>query len=169
MNQVDLQLAQAGNPAAFERLVTPHLQGLYGFLQRRMGQEADDVYQETLLGAWKTIGSFQGGSSIKTWLFAIAGYKCADAIRKKGRTPVPAEMLEEPAQESFEEDSMRRMDISSALARLDPEDSSLMYLVYTQGFSNKEAAETLNIPEGTVKSRLYRLRSQMRDQLKGSL
>lgn len=165
MNEMDLKLAQAGNPAAFERLVTPYLAGLYGFISRRVNWDSEDVYQEALLGAWRTIGSFQRDSSFKTWLYAVAGYKCMDALRKKARTPIPAEMLVEPAQEGFEEDSMRRLDINNVLAKLSPEDSSLVYLVYTQGFSNREAAQTLGIPEGTVKSRLHRLRSQLRANL----
>ncbi len=167
MNELDLQHAQAGNPAAFERLVTPHLNGLYGFITRRVGQDADDTYQETLLGAWKAINSFQGGSSIKTWLYAIAGYKCMDALRKKARTPVPAEMLVEPSQDSFEEESMRRIDMKNALTTLSPEDRSLVFLAYTEGFTRREAADIMGIPEGTVKSRLHRLRHELKKHLGG--
>ncbi len=167
MADVDLSLARKGDPAAFERLVTPHLKGLYGFICKRTGAMADDVYQETLLSAWRALPGFREGSTLKTWLYAIADYKCLDALRKKGREPQPAEPDEDMQSPGFEENSLRRMEIRQALAGLSRGDQSLLYLLYTQGFTQKEAADVLGIPEGTVKSRLSRLRKALKEMLGG--
>ena len=167
MAEVDLSLARKGDPEAFERLVTPHLNGLFGFICKRTGAMAEDVYQETLLSAWRAIPGFKEGSPLKTWLYAIAGYKCLDALRRKSRELQHTELDEDLESPGFEENSLRGMDIRQALAALNKEDQSLMYLLYTQGFTQKEAAAVLGIPEGTVKSRLNRLRKALKEKLGG--
>ena len=167
MQEHDLALARKGDPAAFERLVTPYLNGLYGFLVKRMGSLAEDIDQETLLGAWHNIKGFAGDASIKTWLYAIAGYRCADALRKKAREPLQTQLDERLCDSGFESDTTRALDIRDSLRTLDPEDQSLLYLVYTQGFTQRQAAGVLGIPEGTVKSRLSRLRTTLKSRLGG--
>lgn len=167
MPETDLARARDGDPAAFERMVTPLLPGLFGFIRRRLGQGAEDAYQETLLAAWRAVGGFSGQSSLKTWLYAIAGYKCADALRKMSREPGTEEAGDALAEEPFEEKSLERMDLKAALAALKPEDQSLLYLVYAQGFSLREAAGSLGIPEGTAKSRLHTLRKRLKNSLGG--
>ena len=162
-----LTLARNGNPAAFERLVSPYLKGLYGFIRKRVDEQAEDVYQETLLSAWQALPGFQQNASIKTWLYAIAGYKCADALRKHMRQPQMEEMDERAASPGFEEGTLARMDIRDALDALGAEDQQLLYLVYHEGFTQKEAGVILGIPEGTVKSRLYRLRGILQQALGG--
>ena len=167
MQEYDLALARKGDPAAFERLVTPFLNGLYGFLVKRMGNMAEDIYQETLLGAWHSIRGFAGESSVKTWLYAIAGYRCADALRKKAREPLKTQLDEQLCDSGFESETAMALDIRDSLRALAPEDQSLLYLVYTQGFTQREAADVLGIPEGTVKSRLNRLRTLLKSRLGG--
>ena len=167
MAETDLTLARRGDPAAFERLVTPHLQGLFGFLRKRLGDMAEDAYQETLLAAWQALPGFREGATLKTWLFAIAGYKCVDCIRRNAREGNSV-LLEEGLQgEGFEEGSNHRMQVRDALDSLDGEEQALLYLVFTQGLTQKEAAGVLGIPEGTVKSRLYTLKNKLRKQLGG--
>ena len=167
MAEVDLLLARKGDPAAFERLVSPHLKGLFGFIVKRVRGLAEDVYQETLLSAWHALPGFKEGSTLKTWLYAIAGYKCSDALRRLSREPQPIELDEQQESAGFEESSLHRMDVRQALAKLREEDQALLYLLYTQGFAQKEAAIVLGIPEGTVKSRLNRLRKSLKHLLGG--
>ena len=163
----NLTLARQGDPTAFERLLTPYLAGLYGFIRKRVDQMAEDVYQETLLAAWRAIPGFKEDATVKTWLYAIAGYKCADAIRGLSRQPRKEELDEATPVPGFEEDAAGRMDVKTALKSLDKEDQQLLYLVYGQGFTQREAAGILGIPEGTVKSRLHRLRNTLKDRLEG--
>ena len=167
MAEIDLSLARKGDPAAFERLVTPYLKGLFGFIAKKVRGLAEDVYQETLLSAWRAMPGFKEGSTLKTWLYAIAGYKCSDALRRLSREPQSIELDEQQESAGFEESSLHRMDIRQALAKLREEDQALLYLLYTQGFSQKEAAIVLGIPEGTVKSRLNRLRKALKNLLGG--
>ncbi|NLX83373.1 MAG: RNA polymerase sigma factor [Clostridiales bacterium] len=163
----NLRLAQAGNPTAFERLLSPYLAGLYGFIRKRVGQMAEDVYQETLLAAWRALPGFKEDASLKTWLYAIAGYKCADALRRQSRQPRQEERQEDAAVPGFEEDSAQRLDVKAALSSLDQEGQDLLYLVYSEGFTQAEAARILGIPLGTIKSRLYHLRRHLKDRLEG--
>lgn len=167
MQEPDLERARRGDPAAFERLVNPYLKELFFYIRKRVGQQAEDAYQETLLAAWRAIPGFKEGSTLKTWLYAIAGYKCADALRQKGREPQWAGLEEHSRQAGFEEEQVKAMTIRDALAQFDGEDQALLYLVYTQGFTQVEAAMLMGIPEGTVKSRLYRLRNQLKARLGG--
>jgi len=163
----NLMLARQGDPAAFERLLTPHLAGLFGFIRKRVDRMAEDVYQETLLAAWRAIPGFKEEASLKTWLYAIAGYKCADAIRSLARQPHLEQLDEATPSPGFEEDSAGRLVVKTALGRLGNADQQLLYLVYSQGFTQREAASILQIPEGTVKSRLHRLRGTLKAHLEG--
>ena len=167
MEQDDLRLAQQKNPHAFECLVAPYLRGLYGFIVHRVGEEAEDVYQDALLSAWYSIGRYTGGSSLKTWLYAIAGNKCMDHLRKKYRTPHTTELDERTAGPGFEEQSDRTLDLHSAMETLASQDKALLYLVYAQGMTVAQAAQVMDIPEGTVKSRLFTLRKRLRNTLEG--
>jgi len=83
------------------------------------------------------------------------------------RQPQMEEMDERAASPGFEEGTLARMDIRDALDALGAEDQQLLYLVYHEGFTQKEAGVILGIPEGTVKSRLYRLRGILQQALGG--
>ena len=120
-----------------------------------------------MLGAWRNIRGFGGNASFKTWLYAIAGNRSMDALRKQARAPEFSELDEQHSQEGFEETAARAMDIRESLGKLCSEDQTLLYLLYTQGLNQKEAAAILGIPEGTVKSRLHRLRALLQQRLGG--
>lgn len=169
MSESDLTLAQRGDPAAFERLVSPHLKGLYGFILKRTQNQAEDVYEESLLAAWRAIKGFQRGSTVKTWLYAIAGYKCTDAIRKNASSPAFKELDETQAVPGFEDDSVTAMDLRTALSHTSDDDQALLHLIFHEGFTQKEAGDLLGIPEGTVKSRLNRLKKQLKLSLTGGV
>ncbi len=144
----------------FEASVHPFLEGLFAFIRCHAPGEPEDVYQDTLLSAWEGFERFRGDAAMKTWLYAIARFKCLDALRKKYRKQdLPAE---EERTEGFEDTAVRRADLHTALEHLKADDRALLYMVYAQGFLQKDAAEVLGIPEGTVKSRLHALRKQLK-------
>lgn len=152
----------------FENAVSPHLRGLYAFIRGHAPRDPEDLYQETLLAAWRGFGELRDLDQLRPWLYAIARHKCLDALRAKYRRPQEApeeEALAERGGEGFEQDSALRMDLDAALRALSPEDRLLLYLTYRQGFTNQEAAGVMGIPAGTVKSRLHALRNRLRKSL----
>jgi RNA polymerase sigma factor (sigma-70 family) len=81
-----LVAARRGEPAAFERLVSRHRRGLLVHCYRMLGsvQDAEDALQESLLGAWRGLATFEGRSSVRAWLYTITTNAC---LRLVSRTP----------------------------------------------------------------------------------
>jgi RNA polymerase sigma-70 factor (TIGR02960 family) len=82
-----LERARGGDETAFEQLVSPHRREVLAHCYRMIGSvhDAEDALQETLLGAWRGLGSFEGRSSLRTWLFQIATNACLRTIRRRPR------------------------------------------------------------------------------------
>jgi RNA polymerase sigma-70 factor (TIGR02960 family) len=82
-----LVAARRGDPAAFERLVSRHRRELYAHCYRMLGsvQDAEDALQESLLGAWRGLASFEGRSSVRTWLYQITTNACLRLISRRPR------------------------------------------------------------------------------------
>ncbi len=170
MTDALLKKAAGGDPEAFAELAGPFLKGLYAFIRCRVPRGAEDLYQETLMEAWRGLPGFDGRASLKTWVYGIARHKCLDQLRREYRRPVAPLMPEGEAGpgvpvEGFEDGAVRRIDLQTALRGLNGEDRGLLQLVYAEGFSVREAAQILCIPEGTVKSRLHSLRKALRQAL----
>lgn len=91
MTQTTLALAQAGDGEAFRELVDPHRHELQAHCYRILGsvQDAEDVLQEALLAAWRSIGRFDG-RSLRAWLYRIATNQCLNYLRGESRRPRPA-------------------------------------------------------------------------------
>jgi RNA polymerase sigma-70 factor (TIGR02960 family) len=84
-----LERARAGDEAAFRALTDPHRRELQVHCYRILGsvQDAEDMVQETLLGAWRGLADFEGRASLRSWLYRIATNRCLNALRKSGRQP----------------------------------------------------------------------------------
>lgn len=163
--------------AAFDALMTPEIPPLYRFIRARVSsdQVAEDLLQETLLGAWRQLGSFDGRSRFATWLLAIAKYRVIDWQRREARQrPQQAGSLDDDetglaatlaAPDTGGDPATRletSLDLGRKLKELGPDDRLLLRLVFDFGFDYQEAGRVLDIPVGTVKSRMYRLRRQLR-------
>lgn len=151
----------------FESVVSPYLRGLYAFIRGHAPSDPEDVYQETLLAAWRGFDRLREPDQLKPWLYAIARHKCLDALRGKYQRLEDAADDEqaEPGAQGFEQASAIRMDLHQALQALKPDDQLLLYLCYRQGFTNQEAGKLMGIPTGTVKSRLHALKNRLRASL----
>ncbi len=161
-----LQRAIEGDTAAFHELVDRHAAGLYRLACALTGDSADaeDVMQETFLGAFQRMGSFRGRSSVKTWLVSILSRQAARRHRTRLRRP--ALRLEELAREPAEERAPEsRMDVREALGRLSPEHRRVLVLREVEGMTYAEIAQALGVPLGTVESRLFRARQEMKTHL----
>lgn len=90
-----LERAQAGDDQAFRELTGPYARELHVHCYRMLGSltDAEDLLQETLIAAWRGLGSFAGRASLRTWLYRIATNRCLNAIRDAARRepaqPVP--------------------------------------------------------------------------------
>jgi RNA polymerase sigma-70 factor (ECF subfamily) len=158
--------AQRGDRLAFERLVDRHQHRLFTLSARTLGNRADaeDAVQDAFLRAWRGIASFRGGSLFSTWLYRICLNASYD-LRAR-RVPEPAEMAEQapdPRDRHLERELST--ELQTALDGLDPEQKRTIVLCDVLGVSYAEAAEAMDVAEGTVKSRLFRARRELARRL----
>jgi RNA polymerase sigma-70 factor (ECF subfamily) len=156
-----------GDEKAFEELYNAHARKVFAYLRSRgMDQEtAADILQETFAAAWRGAGKYRGGAKPLTWLIAIARHKLADEMRAraKARASPPAEMegSHDPIAAAGD-----RLSVRQAVQALPEGQRELLHLVLAQGMSYAEAAEVLEVPEGTVKSRMFTLKRELSGRLR---
>jgi RNA polymerase sigma factor (sigma-70 family) len=158
-----------GSERAFNLLIDRHQPAVRGFLRRLLASpaDADDIAQETFLAAWDGIGRYQGSSSVRSWLCAIAWRKARTAqrswLRRRTReTDYEAERAREGGPRASAED---RLAVKAALLTLPIEQRAAVALCLAEGFSHAEAAEALGAPLGTVKSHVARGRARLLEVL----
>ena len=161
--------AQRGSAAAFAQLVERNQQAVRGFLRRLSGNhaDADDLAQETFITAWARIGSFRPGETLRSWFCGIAYRKWLTQRRSDGRrrTRETELMHMQPASQSSTADA--RLDAAAILGVLQPEQRAAVALCLAADFSHAEAAETLGLPLGTVKSHVTRGRARLIELMGG--
>jgi RNA polymerase sigma-70 factor (ECF subfamily) len=159
-----------GSDRAFNLLIDRHQQAVRGFLRRLLGSaaDADDVAQETFLAAWQDAGGFRGGSSVRSWLCAIAWRKARSAQRSWfQRRAREQDWQAEGADSGLGESAPveDRLAVKAALMALPIEQRAAVALCLAEGFSHAEAAEALGAPLGTVKSHVARGRARLLEVL----
>ena len=136
----------------FQREAMKHERLLYHISYAMLRSDADcaDAVQEALLRAWQHRDTLRNIGLFKTWLCRILINACNDILRRRGKlTLVPLE--EAIIMTERERDTLA---LRQALEQLPPEQSACIVMHYLEGWSISEIAETLGIPDGTVKSRL---------------
>lgn len=169
---------QRGEAQAFNDLVSRHQDKIYNIILRFCGnaEDARDVSQRAFINAYRKIGEFKGDSAFATWLYRIAfnqavSFKREGKRRERSLTPRREdEPVLEPADdrsptEGLESDETRKK-VRQALALLDEGDRQVILLKDIQGCSYDEIAAALEIPKGTVRSRLHRARLELKAKLK---
>lgn len=163
-----------GDPSAFHELVDRHAPSLFALAVSLSGHAADaeDIVQETFAGAFRGLGAFQGRATVKTWLTRIlirqaARHHRAAGIRKTTLVSLTEESHSDARGPSPQSAADARMDVTAAIKTLGPEHQEVVLLREIQGLSYEEMAEILEIPRGTVESRLFRARRQLQERLKG--
>ena len=162
--------AAHGDAAAWEPLVLAHQEAVFRLCYLLLGDpdDADDVAQETFLRAWNYLGRFDPARPLRPWLLSIASNLASNRRRSAGRylAALTRAFRSEPASpNTIEERSVQRMDASSlwkAVQTLSLPDQQIIYLRYFLELSVGETAQALNVPEGTVKSRLSRALERLR-------
>ena len=174
----------AGDLDAFNQIVLQHQSLVYNQAYRIMGEKgaAEDATQEAFISAYKKLHTYRGGS-FKSWLLRIVSNACYDEYRSRKRKPVvplfpegdDGEDAESPAwledQAEKPEDYALRRELSRAiqicLDRLDYEFRTIVVLVDIQGLDYQSAADVIDRPLGTIKSRLARGRQNLKECLQG--
>jgi RNA polymerase sigma-70 factor, ECF subfamily len=173
-----VQAAQAGDGGALEALLARYQPQVYRFGMKmcRRPEDAQDVLQETLMAAARTMRGFRGASSVSTWLYTIARSFCIKQRRRSVATPeiVSLEGRAPPARSTADsapdpEQSLADREIASALdtaiAALDPPHREALVLRDVEGLSAAEVAAVVGASVGAVKSRLHRARAAVRDRM----
>ena len=129
-----------------------------------------DALQDTFVAAWKGAKGFRGEGEVPGWLWGIAVRRLVTRLRSRGRSVLlgPALRDNETVDVAAEEQLMLTLeyaDIGPALARISPELRVVLQVTVLDGLTTREAASLLQIPQGTVKTRLMRARAQLREEL----
>lgn len=171
-----LARAQAGDQHAFGRLVRMHQRRVYACALQLLADsgEAEDAAQETFLRAYRAIAKFDGRSELSTWLYRICMNVSLNILRKRRRaatTDIADPRVPEPVADPTQGETDPRRSVESAqlygklakaLDSLSPSLRSTVILVCIQGVPQKEAAQTLGCPEGTIAWRIHEARNRLR-------
>ena len=169
-----------GQSAAFGQLVRKYQDRLYHTLVHVVGSPEDalDIVQEAFVQAFLKLETFKRESAFYTWLYRIAFNMAASHRRRRKPTLSVEQARESSGSEPIDpelgpEDSVqrdeRREQVRKAIAGLNEEHRAVLVLREIDGCRYEEIAEILDVPIGTVRSRLHRARLQLREELKGVL
>ena len=165
----------------FDGEFMPHINSMYNFAYRLTFDEDDakDLVQDTYLKAFRFINSFQQGTNAKAWLFRILKNSFINDYRKKKKEPAKVDYQEVETFYNSEDvdrqitpdlrvealQDMMGDEISNALNSLDVDFRTVIILCDLEGFKYDEMAKILDIPIGTVRSRLHRARNLLKEKL----
>jgi len=164
--------AAKGDHAAFRELVRRHestvANTVFGMLGR--SEEAEDIGQETMVRLYRSLDRFRGEASVKTYITRIAINLCLDALRRRKRRSwqfwrSDDDEIDIADPRDTHEDAERRQGIARALNTLTPEFRSVVIMRLVHGHSTDDVADILQIPTGTVLSRLARAKKQLAKEL----
>lgn len=179
--------AQNGDIQAFELLISKHQKKVYNiaFNYLKNYDDAQEISQEAFIKAFKSIKQFNNNSTFTTWLYRITTNTCIDFLRKsKNKQAMSLDMeislnndsnirIEVASKEDTPDIIYEKMELKktiySALDHLKEEQKSVVILKDIQGFNYEEISEILNIPIGTVRSRLNRSRKYLKELLQDKI
>lgn len=196
----NLQAAQRGDAAAFSKISEPHRRELTTHCYRMLGslQDAEDMVQETFLRAWRRLDTYEGRASFRAWLYRIASNACLDALKRRPRRSLPAEVcspadlsrampapdLEPVWIEPYPDEFLATAEASPetryetlesislafmvALQVLPPRQRCILILVDVLDWPSAEIAGMLEISLPAVNSLLQRARATMKERYAGN-
>jgi RNA polymerase sigma-70 factor (ECF subfamily) len=161
-------LAAAGDRDALEVLLARHVDRVHAICRRLLGNPDDalDATQEALLAVSRAIARFDGRALFTTWLYRVATNAAIDELRRRARRPVPDDALFDVASgRPGPEAVVDRLDVDAALARIPEEFRAAVVLRDLCDLDYAQIAEVLEIPPGTVRSRIARGRAALAHEL----
>jgi RNA polymerase sigma-70 factor (ECF subfamily) len=168
-----IQSIASGDRRAMQVLFARHNVRVYRFVMRLVGDAAlaEDLVSEVFLEVWRKAGRFEGRSQVSTWLLAIARYKAISQLRNRS-----VDQLDEQAAETIEDPSdnpeelMAKRDrgavMRKCLTELSPAHREIIDLVYYHEKSMEEVARIMQVPEGTVRTRMFYARKRLAELLR---
>ena len=166
--------AQQGDREAFSELVRCHREGVINVVYRMCGDAnlAEDAAQEAFIRAWQHLAGYQPRSPFRNWVYRIAANAALDVLRREKETvDIEALPIEAPGYgpEAALEAQERAVRVKQAVLALPPASRAVLVLREYEGLSYQEIADTLDIPVGTVMSRLNYARTRIRESLSADL
>lgn len=179
-----IKQAAKGNEGAFEELVRRYQSLVYRLCLSKLPTREDalDVSQEVLIKMWRSLVSFRFDSALSTWLYTVTQNAIADRLRSVGKykddisldtgdgdddtPPDPPDENENTRPEAALERRERIRRVREAICKLSPEHREVILLRDIEGYSYSDIAAMTGLEEGTVKSRLNRARSALKDILR---
>ena len=177
MDELLLRRAQQGDPEAFSQLIGPLEQLVWRICWHYTGnrETAEDCGQEAMLRIWRNLGSYRGDCALESWVYRIAANCCMDWLRKKKRDrsvsvePMREQGFDPPDSSPGTEEQVIAADEHQRLReaiRLLPEDQrEALIMTQLEKIPYEEAARTLGVSEGTVKSRVNRAKARLKEIL----
>ena len=161
--------------AAFSALYRQLEGPLFRFIRSKLNDpfEAADIVHEVFLEVWNNAGRFEGRSSVKSWVFGIAYRKTMDVFRKSHRIDysddLPDTVDDSPGAEACLVSAENGQHVQACLATLKPEHRSAIELAFFEDLSYREISEISDVPEGTVKTRVYHAKQLLMHCLAGRI
>lgn len=162
-----------GDMKAFDALYERHATPLFGFIRKQIaaGHEAEDVLHETFMAVLKASAARPSSTrSFRAWLFQVARHLCLNHARSSHRAAHAAQVTARteappppaPVEQLEQKQTLRQLD--AAVSRL-PAELAKLFSLRSQGLSYEEMAEVLEVPLGTVKSRMHQMVSLLRQEV----
>ena len=181
--EVEARYSEKEKYAVFDKEFMPHIDSMYNFAFRLTNDEddANDLVQDTYLKAFRFINSFERGTNAKAWLFRILKNSFINDYRKKSKEPSKVDYQDVETTYNSTEDAemdattdlrtetvqdMIGDEVANALNSLPVDFRTVIILCDIEGFTYEEMAKILDIPIGTVRSRLHRARNLLKEKLK---
>ncbi len=165
---------RTGEALAFEELVRTYQHRLFGVALRMLGSaaEAEDIAQEAFLRAHRALHEFRGDAKLSTWLYAITSRLCLTrlgsgerALIRQGEDSVMRLAHDADGPDTVLEQTELEAALHRAIAELPDDRRIVVVLRDVEGLSYEEIAEALDLPTGTVRSRLFRARLDLKEKL----
>ena len=161
--------AKPSTDKIFETEFIPQLDALYAFAFNltKNPSDAEDLVQDTYLKAFRFIESYQEGTNPKAWLFRILKNSFINKYRSQQKKPESSEIQEDiPTNGNFSFDNLLGDEVTKAMDQLPEDYKTVLLLCDIEDFSYEEIADILDIPIGTVRSRIFRARNTLKKKLK---
>ena len=171
--EVDLvkRVVADGDPLSFSLLVKMHQSAIRNFIRRLTAGDlelADDLSQNTFMKAYRNIGSYSGKGKFVSWLLQIAYREFVDEVRRNTKHQNQVTLNEELLNEQSNYDWDRQanaISLNRAMLNLSPIEQAILSLNYAEGLTHEEISQLMELPVGTVKTKIARAKLKLKSML----